>query len=464
MPSIHFYDALTIGKHPADGQLVRYDSLYCTTDTAELDSISIKLRDDVFVPPDQVEDGDAALIDLAAGVTELKWARIAHRAFATPDCLHVAYGGTGRLEQFVRFSMYRNLLPFPGHPQGLHCLDLETIILAVRLLRPESLPWPGVAMSNLHQFLTWDAKLSGENLAVRGKEVLARLVEAVPKMVEHAMKTSSLPAVRAELGLDGGEVSDLDAVRPALMVHSSIGGQRSAVAAFPVAVDANYPDILFAADLEADLTELCDPTTVDLSVLVRTRPDDRSKPLVRISLSRLPFCSPLKAVRNEDAKRIGMDMRAVDANVRLLRESRFLAARLKEEAILVLPPQPFDVYHRLWAGDFSAAEQERMKALHQSEPKQWLDIAAMASDGRFMELCERLLGREAPSLLPEHLIESWNSQVQSRAAGDLVKAESLASLLKRTEDIANRFPTAVGLVRLHERLVRIFGQPRASTR
>lgn len=76
------------------------------------------------------------------------------------------------------------------------------------------------------------------------------------------------------------------------MVHSSIGGQRSAVAAFPVAVDANYPDILFAADLEADLTELCDPTTVDLSVLVRTRPDDRSKPLVRISLSRLLLFSP----------------------------------------------------------------------------------------------------------------------------------------------------------------------------
>ena len=149
--------------------------------------------------------------------------------------------------------------------------------------------------------------------------------------------------------------------------------------------------------------------------------------------------------------------------MRLLRESRFLAARLKEEAILVLPPQPFDVYHRLWAGDFSAAEQERMKALHQSEPKQWLEIAATASDGRFLELCERLLGREDPSLLPQHLIESWESQVQTRAAGDLVKAESLASLLKRTEDSANRFPTAVGLVRLHERLVRIFGQPRAST-
>lgn len=465
MPSIHFYDAITIGKHPADGQLVRYDSLHCLPGSVALDSTNIQLRDDVLAPPEQIEDGDAALMDLAAGVSELNWARAAHRVFTAPDCLHVAFGGTGRLEQFLRFSMYRNLLPFPGssHPHGLHCLDLETIALAVQLLRPEVFPWPGVKMTNLHQFLTWDAKLSGDSLAVRSKEILGALVEAAPKMVEHSIKTSWLPGVRSSLGLDGGEVTDLDAVRPSLIIHSSIGGRRSAVIAFPVAVDTNYPDILFAADLESDLTELCDPTTDDLSVLVRSRPDDRSKPLVRISLARLPFCSPLKAIRKEDAMRLGVNLELVAANVALLRNSRFLAARLKEDAILALPPQPFDVYHRLWAGEFSAVEQERMRNLQEADPSRWLEIASGSTDARFIELCERLLGREAPGLLPESMMETWKSHVLSRATGDLVKAESLASLIKRSQDIVDRSPTAVGLVRLHERLVRITGQPRAST-
>src|SRR3990167_6021641 len=114
MPSIHFYDAVTAGKHPAEGQLLRYDSVRCDSGASDILMSLIRLRDDVYVDPTAAEDGDIATQDLNSGVTELEWARTAHQHFTTPECLHVAFGATGRLEQFIRFSMYRNLLPFPS--------------------------------------------------------------------------------------------------------------------------------------------------------------------------------------------------------------------------------------------------------------------------------------------------------------------------------------------------------------
>ena len=395
-------------------------------------------------------------------MTELEWARTAHQHFTTPECLHVAFGATGRLEQFIRFSMYRNLLPFPsvGLPDWLHYLDLETLTLAIQLLRPDEFPWRKSKLSSpaaLHQFLTWDAKLLGQNRAIRAKEILEALVGSSPRLVEHAIRMSSLPALKVALGLDGGEVSDLEAVHPNLLVHSSIAGRHNGLLAFPVAVDVTYPDMLFVADLEADLSELCDPTTERLSNLVRTRPGDSAKPLVRVSLSRLPFCAPMRTIRPADAARLRIDQALVTSNVAKLRECGFLAARLKEEPILELAPQPFDVYHRMWAGDFSPADQERMRQLHAAQPCDWLRIVSSGVDGRLMELGERLIGRESPDLLPPTRLAAWTAHVQGRAGGDLKTPDWLAILRKRAQDSALTFPTAVGLVQLNERLARLFG-------
>lgn len=462
MPSIHFYDAVAFGKHPAEGQLLRYDFARYSEGAHEAATYSIRLRDDVFVDPATAEKDDIALQDFDHGLTELAWARIAHQQFTAPDTLHVAYGATGRLEQFIRFGMYRNLLPFPsvGIPDWLHYLDLETLTLAVRLLRPEEFPWQdlkSVRYQALHHALTWDCRLQEQNRAFRVREILGDLYRVAPRIVEHSIRMSSMRELKASLGLDEGEVSDMATVRPSVLFHPSIAGANEVLLALPVAVDVTYPDMLFVADLQADLSDLCDPANKQLKSLVRTHPNDASKPLVRVSLSRLPFCAPLNTIRKADAARLGIDMSHVQGNIARLRQSGFLPNRLKDASLLELPGQPFDVYHRMWAGDFPPEDQERMRKLHASPPNDWLQILAGAMDGRFVELGERLVGREYPDLLSEPQRAAWTSHVQSRVGGDFKTTDWLATMRKRAEDSAMTFPAAVGLVKLNERLARIFG-------
>lgn len=460
---IHFYEAVTAGKNPAEGQLLRYHSLFVDGTDHELLTMAIKLREDVYVDPVAALESDVATLDLSAGVSELEWARTAFKHFIAKDCLHIGFGSSTRLDPYIRYGMYRNLLPYPcvGLPPGSHFLDVETLLRTVALLRPETFPWPDArginSSSGMHHFLMWEANVTGLNRAILLKEILSQLAATSPKLVEHAIKLSSIESIKVSLGLDGGEVSDLGSVKPSLLIHPSIPNARGAVLGFPVAVDITYPDIVFVADLESDLSELCDPGTESLQGLVRVAPTDTHKPLIRVSLSRIPFCAPLSALRSQDAARLHVDLRTVKANVDYLRATRHLAARLKDEPILELSSQPADVDHRMWAGDFQDADILRMNRLHTLPTEQWPSIIASGMEGRFRELGLRLIGRTQPELLSDDDHSTWANHSRAKATGNFQTPERLAHLRKQAQDVAKESPNALGLCQLNERLARILG-------
>lgn len=462
--AIHFYTAVTAGKNPAEGQVVRYDSVLCEEVGApQVLKMAIQLRDDVHVDLETAAESDLAALDLMEGVPELDWARHAHSHFSIPQCLHVGLGNTTHADPFIRYSLYRNLLPYPcvGLPPNARSLDVDTIMRAVHLLRPEDFPWKDAPApstgSALHHFLMWDTKIVGGNRASRIREVLMELHAACPKLVEHAAKLSSIETIKSALGLDRGEVSDLESATPSLLCHQTILGQRGFILGLPVGVDITYPDILFVADLECDLTQLCDPTTESYQDLVRTHPREVTKPLVRISLNKFPFCAPLGVLRGQDASRLQVDITAVKANISRLRQATYLPARLKENPVLELASQPSDVYHRMWAGDFSKQDLALMEELHRSPESDWLVVASKASDGRFKDLVIRLVGRVAPQYLTSDQREECASYSRSRFPVDSNGPFWLAEQIKQAQDSALDTPAAVGLVQLHERLTRNIG-------
>lgn len=463
MPALHFYDAVIAGKNPAEGQLLRYHSLFVSGTDHELLTMAIKLREDVYVDPKSAFESDLATLDLTAGVAELEWARTAFKHFMAKDCLHIGFGTSTRLDPYIRYGLYRNLLPYPciGLPPGSRFLDVDTLLRTVSLLRPETYPWPdapGIKSGNaMHHFLMWEADATSLNRAILIKEILAQLAAASPKLIEHAIKVSSIETIKETLGLDGGEVSDLDSVKPSLLIHPSIPNARGAILGFPVAVDITYQDIVYVADLESDLTELCDPETESLQPLVRVNPIDTHKPLIRVSLSRVPFCAPINAIRPQDAARLNLDIRTVLANVEYLRAATHLAARLKDEPILELASQPADVDHRMWAGDFQNADIQRMNQLHTLPTEQWPPIIASGVEGRFRELGLRLIGRTQPELLSDNDRAIWRNHYRGKASGNFQTPDRLAHLRKQAEDVAKESPNALGLAQLNERLARILG-------
>lgn len=464
MPAIHFYDALTVGKNAAEGQVLGYDSIIADGVSPELVStVRVSLRDDLFIDPQQVLDTDLPAMDLNKGMSELEWAKLAHQHLVMEGCLHVGLANTSKSDAYIKHGIYRNLLPYPctGISDNRYVLDLETILRAINMLRPEEYPWPDSPTPDIptsfHHYQMWEAKVLGSNRAIRVKEIAHDVAKASPRLFEHAIKQASLASLQKALGLDNGEVSDLLSVIPSLFVHSTIPTTRRGVIGIPIGADITYPDIIFVADLESDLTALCDPSSFDYQQMVRSHPAESTKPLIRVSLSRMPFVSRISSIRAQDAHRLGVDFGRIQTNIDRIRGAQFLPRRLKDDPILELNSQPADVYYRLWAGDFPPSDIALMKQIHNSSPETWPEICTKASDGRFQELAIRMLGRESPDLLSAADNLRWVQYIQSKAGGDSRTPDRLAWVLKQAQDNANSFPSLIGMEQLNTRLTRIFG-------
>ncbi|WP_057390208.1 hypothetical protein [Pseudomonas aeruginosa] len=464
MPTIHFYDTVTAGRSPTEGQVIRFDSaVYPARGSVDLSTTNIKLRDDVYLDPDVVMNSDLALLAFDQGCSEVEWARRVFADFTRPNTLHIAFGSTTRHDPFIRASFYRNLLPYPclGVPDTAHFLDLDVLLRAILLIRPGECPWDVETLTGgaagLYQFLMWDAGLGTENRALRVKEVLSKISEASPKLLHHAVTVSSPSQIKALLGLDGGEVWDLRSVNPVVMVHPSLPDNRGAILAMPVAADVSYPDLICMVDLEADLSSLCSDSTESLQHLSRANKGDRSAPLFHISMSRIPFVAPLSAIRPDDAKRLGINVSAVKANIQRLTSAKHLVGRLRDEPVLQLNAQPADVDHRMWAGDFPSTDLDLMRQLHSSGFKSWQDLLLTGTDRRLRDLGNRMLGRYQPDALSPSDRGVWLRHVDQRVRGDFSGSFRLEQLMERAEDMCQQYPTAAGVQGFRERLHRLKG-------
>ncbi|WP_439126048.1 MAG: hypothetical protein ACNJA3_29545 (plasmid) [Pseudomonas rhizophila] len=462
--AIHFYDAITAGKSPAEGQIVRYDSLMCEeSQQPQVLEMMVGLRNDVHVDFEAAANSELSSMDLLSGHPELECATTVHGHFTRPNCLHIGLGNTTRVDPFLRATFYRNLLPFPciGLPSNSYYLDLETMLRAIKILRPDEYPWPDSpdpAKTQLfHHFLMWGVNVSGDNRAVRMRDVLADTHASCPKLVGHALKYSSVQSIKSALGLERGEVSDLESAAPVFLAHQTLQAPKGFILGLPVGVDITYPDILYVADLESDLSQLCNPAVRSYQAFVRNPTSNPNGPLIRVSLSRFPFCAPLSAIRPADAARLSIDIGLVKRNVAELRSSTFLPSRLKEVPVLQLASQPSDVFHRMWAGDFSMKDQALMRQLHQAPMDEWLNLAMGAGDGRFQELVVRLLGRLAPELLTGGQKAELEGYIQSKSSRNSEPPFWVAELLNQVQDGNEASSAAVGLMQLHKRITRNIG-------
>lgn len=462
--AIHFYDAITAGKSPAEGQIVRYDSLMCEeSQQPQVLEMMVGLRTDVHVDLEAAANSELGSMDLLSGHSELECATTVHSHFTRPNCLHIGLGNTTRVDPFLRSTFYRNLLPFPciGLPGNSYYLDLETMLRAINILRPDEYPWPDspdpTKTQPFQHFLMWGVTLSGENRAVRMRDVLADTHASCPKLVGHALKHSSVQSIKSALGLERGEVSDLESASPVFLAHQTLQAPKGFILGLPIGVDITYPDILYVADLESDLSQLCNPAVRSYQAFVRNPTSNPNGPLVRVSLSRFPFCAPLSAIRPTDADRLSIDIGLVKRRVAELRSATFLPSKLKEVPVLQLATQPSDVFHRMWAGDFSMKDQTLMRELHQAPMDKWINLGMGASDGRFLELVVRLLGRLAPELLTSGQRSEVEGYIQSRFSRNSEPSFWVAELLNQAQDGNEASSAAAGLMQLHERITRNIG-------
>lgn len=459
---IHFYDLLVAGKTPAEGQVVRFHSmLYSGTGMPVERRLAVRLREDVAVPLQDIDLNPLSTLSLSSGLDETEFSRAVSPLFGTRNTLHIGIGNTSKLDAYVRHAIYRSLTPTLSFNTGVtaNYLDLDTLLRALSLLRPDKLPsgFTGLLArlsTDIHA-ATWEWDWDVDNRAGAVKELLIAVLKKAPKFVEQCVANSSIAAIKNAMAMERGEVSDFSTVQPVFMTHQSIMSPGGFALLFPVGTDTNYPDIVFMADLSADLSSLLDPNTQDLGGLVRTSVID-PRPLHRVSLSRYPFVAPLKAIRPEDARRLGIVGSKVRENVHRLRQAGVLAARLRDEPLLQLPSLSADVDHRMWAGDYPHADQLLIKDLQDMELADWQAHFSNAQDRRVQDLAARVLARECPEALSADQMKAWRRHVLNRL--ELASPNSLAAHLQALENAATEYPTAQGIEHLLRRAQGIAAQ------
>lgn len=461
---LHFYTAVTAGKSAVEGQVIRFDSaIYDGAAPPALSSTTLKLRDDVFIEPAGFGDTDLYNTPLLSGVDEYKWSRKATELFSRPNCVHIGLGSSTGYDPYIRQGLYRNLSEYPNTcmPRQSRSLDLATLIRAVSLLRPETLPFDfgrlvGADSQIRHQ-LMWDAHTGSENMAVRVMEVLRLLSDASTKLVSFAMLHTSPEAIKTFLGFESGAISDLSAITPCFMSHQTIPNERRGGVFMPVAVDTNYPDIIYLADLECDLSVLCDPDLREFHSLVRVKPGQTHLPLIRLNLSRMPFVAPVSVLTAADTGRLKIDSHLMRSNIELIRNARDLVLRLLDEPIMGETRTRADVDYRMLASEYVDSDLAFLRQLHKTPMDHWIGALAAANDNRIFELGRRVLLRSQPEVLSENEQAAWCDYARHKAFGGSSDPERVAYLLKQAENGANLRPAVIGINDVFRRMKRLLG-------
>jgi exonuclease I len=461
---VHFYDAITVGAGSSHGQVAQFHSVLLSKDQPPLLTATVvRLRDDLWVDPECFDDHDLFDSPLEEGQSEYEWSREAVRLFSMRGCLHIGFGSSAGYDPYIRNTLYRNLAEFPntGHHSESRNLDLATIIRAVNALRPETLPWdlgPRFETDlDIRHRLMWDSGMAPSNRALNIMQLLSDLHGSSASLVGFALSRTSVSQLKDALGFEDGSISSLSSIKPCFLCHESIMTTRRAGVFMPVSVDINNPDIVYLADLESDLSDLCNPDYPALSSLERSTVAETNLPLVRVDLSTIPFMASLSAIRKEDAARLGIDVSVVIANVERLREATGVVRRLLDEPIMSEISLPADADHRRLAGNYSEADRRLIARLHENQLFDWPGILDGAADFRLRELGKRMLLRYAPGVMSELEQANWRQRVMARVVGTVFTPDRVEMILKTAEHNATAMPTARGICDLSSRIQRLLG-------
>lgn len=418
--SFYWYDLETTGL------LTRWDRI--TQFAGQRTDMDLNPQGEPFItyirlPPEVLPDPESALITgitpqrlQAEGTSEWDAINQIHTHMNQPATCAVGYNNLSFDDEFVRFALFRNLLPPYKREfnRGNSRFDLYSVVKAAAAMRPDGIQWPtndegliSPTLSALAEANGIDA--SGAHDAYADVELsiaVARLIkQAEPKMWSYLFNHRSRQAVEEVLN---------DGSRFHLHVASVYGAKRRFAA--PVRVLATNPGIrtrVLVADLTADLSMLQTATPEELNQArfmskEEAEASDRTRlALNEVATNKCPVVVGLDALGNTLADRLQVDVDTLNHNIELIEriEAQDLESRLHEmmriRAELSESDSQLDASERLYDGFIDRKEEQLCQLIHDAIKRDlpWPDVAT--DDDRIRELADRLKFALRPDDTPD---------------------------------------------------------------
>jgi exodeoxyribonuclease-1 len=439
--TFYWYDLETSGINPKWDRIVQFAGL--RTD-AELNVIGdeyctyVRLPDDVLPNPEaSLVTGISPQLTHSEGISETKALIEINRLFSVPGSCVAGYNSLRFDDEFMRYSLYRNLMdPYAREfQQGNSRWDLIDLVRATGGLRREGTNWPedenGLPVYKLEALTRANGIEHGSAhdamSDVRATVGLAKLIKTnQPKLFDYYFNLRHKKSVRAMLEPYGAQL--------AVHVSGIYPRERSGVA--PIISVSRHPTnsnsvivVDLAQDIEPLLTQTAEQLAESLYGVAAERP-----PLRELRINRCPFVAPIDVLNEENQDRLGIDLKVAKERARRLKQPGITEKLMRVYKQGRMAPS-VDPDAGLYDGFLQDQDRTRSAQLHEDLARgRWQDLEY--GDGRLSVLATRMKARSFPGLLEPEDIASWREFVQQKLSntGDWLNLETFEN---RTTELLN---------------------------
>jgi exodeoxyribonuclease-1 len=463
-----WYDLETTGTDPRFDRIVQFAGV--RTDLS-LNEVEAPFTTYIHWPIDVLPEPSACAV---TGLTPQRVNREAmpeleayvaiNRAFSRPNTCVVGFNNLRFDDEFVRHAFYRHLLdPYAREWQsGNSRWDVIDLARAAAALRPEGIEWPidaglpsfrleeltaanGIAHADAHDALSDVRATVGVARLIRAKQ--RRLFDYYYRLRDRAMARERLTPERPQV---------------CLHVSRMFARERHCIA--PVMTLARHPtnrSSVIVADLSKDVSALIEWDADRLREALFGVERDERPGLKEVRLNRCPFVAPLSVLREEDKRRLGLDMGAVSARFDELKRHGELADKIAAVYVRDREFRPRDVDEGLYDGFLEDADRLRATRAVAEILGGAMNVAIEFDDARLGELLFRMRARRDPAALSAPEYGRWLDFVAAKmidgidgrmtlaqfrsALGELEAPDALISELAAHADTLDRLLSRPGL-------------------
>ncbi|MCZ6887132.1 MAG: exodeoxyribonuclease I, partial [Gammaproteobacteria bacterium] len=307
-PSFYWYDLETSGTHPASDRIIQFAGMRTDLELnplGESTSWFVRIGEEVVPSPAAcLVTGITPQQTAEQGIGEWEAITEINRLFATPGTCTVGFNNLRFDDEFVRYTLYRNLMdPYAREwRDGNSRWDLIDLVRAAGALRPDGIDWPVIdgrpsfRLEAMTQANGLDHESAHDALSdVQATLSVARLIRhAQPRLWDYFRQTSGKAEIRRMLVPLGAN----------LCVHVSRMYSNTRFCLAPVMSVAQHPEIdnsVIVADLSVDVSNLIERSVDELREMLFTSESEERPGLKAVRFNRCPFVGPIKVVRQQDA-------------------------------------------------------------------------------------------------------------------------------------------------------------------
>ncbi len=437
-PSLYWFDYETFGTHPAWDRPCQFAGVRTDLDLNEIDDpMVIYCQQSMDYLPHPAACRVTGLLPQdvnAQGLRENEFIAKIVEQIGAPGTCSLGYNSIRFDDEFTRNTLFRNFHDAYEHEykDGNSRWDLLDVVRLTRALRPDGIQWPvhdDGTPSNRLEHLTQANHIEHGHAHdalsdVRATISVARLIRnAHPKLYDYAFTHRQKHAVADLLKVKNPAIC--------LQISGMIPGAKSHIAAvLPIAMHRDNRNSIIVLDLQEDPSRLLAMSSDEINESVFTKkntsPDialnankaSACRPGLRtIQINKCPVVVPWKTLRENDAKRLGIDTALIEHHAHIARQllEQEHQQKISDAMSRSWPDERIDAEGSLYSGSFlSQADRERSEALRHAEPSLLSAYQDHFEDKRLSVLAWRYQARHYPEMLDQEQLAQWREYCREK--------------------------------------------------